>query len=591
MPRTSPQRAGSRGGTAALVLAAAGLAACAAETAPESAPEPVAAAAQAVDAVPVWTVTQQAMANARHLATATRVPGGAVLIAGGHQIGAVDTGDVYFETAELFDPKKELFAPIAATMSAKRVRHSAVLLGGLVLVVGGNGGPVATADLFDTSSGAWTATPPLAHPRSSAAALVLQNGRALVVGGDPDSATAELFVPGVQTWQETGPMLQPRRLHTATLLADGRVLVTGGQDPADPSKATPSAEIYAPAADAWKAVAPMGTPRLGHTATLLPNGRVLVAGGSTFESIQALGELASAEVYDPASDAWTPVGAMARAHAFHTATPLKNGAVLVAGGVDETSSILRDTELFDPDLLVWVPVGLMTHGRFQHVAVGLADASVLVAGGEHQSSAEIYRSAGVGQACVVGRQCDSGFCVDGVCCDSACEGACLTCALPGAEGVCLPAAPGTDPHQDCGQGGPCDDVCGEAGQCVDRVGELCVAPECTPDRAGAVVPAACQVSGGDCPRVVVPCAPYRCGEAGAPPVAACLTRCESIDDCAPGLACDPEGRCRPRPDVAAADPDACAAAAPGGAPVRAAAGWLAALALAVHALRRRRRPR
>lgn len=590
MPRTQPRAGTTRGLTARLagvLLAASTLAACA----PESEPEAVAAAAQPVAAVPVWTVTSEPMTVARNVATATRLPNGRVLVAGGRKVGSIDTGDVFFETAEVFDPKNDGFLSLATVMSAKRVGHTATsLAGGDVLVAGGNSG-VATADVFDASSATWQPTAPLAHPRSAAASVRLGDGRVLVTGGDPDSATAEVFDPATQTWTETGPMLQPRQHHTATLLQDGRVLVAGGRREGEWGKATASAEVFDPATATWSSVDAMGTARLGHTATLLPGGRVLVAGGSAFADVHAFGEIASAEIYTPANGGWTPVPPMSTERAFHTAIALENGGVLVAGGVDATSSVLRSTELFDPELLVWVTVGLLTHGRLQHVAAPLAGGAVFVAGGEHQSSAEIYRPAGIGQPCEIGRQCASGFCVDEVCCDVACAGACLTCALPGAEGICSPAAPGTDPHLDCGKGGPCDDRCGAAGECADRVGELCVAPECIDDRTRAIVPATCAESGSDCPRIAVDCAPYRCGPIGSPPADGCLTRCASIDDCAPGYACDTEGRCRLRPDVAAIDPEACAASARGEGTARGAAAWLSALALAVSALRLRRRSR
>ncbi len=597
MPRTCPHRAGWMGGgaargsvasIAAALLVASSVAACA----PEGEPEDTGEAPQPIAEAPVWTVTAEPMSVARHLATATRLPNGRVLVAGGRKIGSIDTGDVTFETAEIFLPSTTGFVEVVGTMSAKRFGATAGLLpGGEVLVVGGNGGPVATADLFDAGAASWEVAPTLAHPREDAASVVLPGGRFLVTGGDEGSASAEVFDPASQTWAETSPMLQPRRYHTATLLLDGRVLVVGGQRPDDVGKATTAVEIFDPASGTWSSAASMGTPRLGHTATRLPDGRVLVAGGSRFRDIHALGELDSAEIYDAASDDWVFASSMSVARAFHGAAALENGAVLIAGGVDETSSVLRSTELFDPEEERWVSVGLMTHGRLQHVTAPLDDGAVLVAGGELQSSAEVYRPAGIGQPCEVGRQCASGFCVDEVCCNIACVGVCLTCALPSAPGTCSPAAIGTDPHRDCGQAGPCDDVCGEGGACVDRVGDRCIEPECIDDRTRAIQPVTCEISGGGCPRVAVDCAPYRCGVTGSPSAAGCLDRCASIDDCAPGLACDGEGRCRLRPDVAALDPEACAASPGGQGSGRAALASLAGLALAVGARRLRRRPR
>lgn len=587
MPRT-PHRAASNRRRAERALAIAGLAllgmcACTSESEPS-----LATASAPVQAVSVWTVTSEPMSVARQGATATRLSNGRILIAGGRKIGSIDTGDVFFESVEIYQPNMDGFLSVGAQMSAKRIGHTAVLLpGGKVLITGGNGGPAATADLFDPATVAFLPGPSLAHPRNGAASVLLEDERVLVTGGDESSATAELFDASSPAWTETGPMVSARSLHTATRLPDGRVLVAGGTLEGDPLLATSSTEIYDPVADQWASAAAMSDARLGHTATLLKDGRVLVVGGSGHRDIQSLGELATAEVYDPATGAWMAVAPMSVARAFHTANALPNGAVLVAGGADATSSVLRSTELFDPDLAAWVNVGPMTHGRVLHVSASLAQGAVLVAGGELQSSAEVYRPAQIGQPCEVGRQCESGFCVDQVCCNAACDGPCTTCALSGLEGQCSPAGPGTDPHEDCGGGGPCDDVCGEGGTCVSRVGERCVAPECIDDRTRAIVPATCETSGGECARVAIDCSPYRCGPTGSPVADGCLTSCSSVDDCAPGFACDPEGQCRLRPDVAAVDPEACSASrSTSGSP-----GWIAGLAFALGALRIRRRSR
>jgi N-acetylneuraminic acid mutarotase len=584
-PRSRKREVVATRGRAWLVVAALATSGCALEAAPA---EGTAQRQEALDPQPTWSGTG-AMSVARQGATATRLPDGRVLVAGGQRVGSVDVGDVFFETAEIFDPKKGVFSVAAAKMATKRAQHAAVTIdGGRVLVVGGVGGvnSTSTAEIFDPKSATWTSTPPLAHERWGATLTVLSGGRVLLAGGDPGApgGSAELFDPALGAWKEIAPMSTPRRYHTATLLLNGRVLVTGGQVPDDGSKIATSAEIFNPATGVWSKVAPMATARSMHTATRLDDGLVLVAGGVTSAGITA-----AVERYNPAQDAWTKMPILASARAIHTATLLDHGAVLVAGGLDATSSALRSSELFDPETTRWVVNGLLDHARVAHTAEALSDGSVLVAGGEQQSSAEIYRRATSGQACEVGPQCASGNCVDGVCCTTTCNGPCVTCALPGAEGTCAPATAGTDPHHDCGDGAPCDSVCDAAGACAARVGQVCMATSCTADGTQAMEGTVCTAVGGACVQITVPCAPYRCGFDTSLAASGCLRRCASIDDCAEGYACDTDGKCRARPDVAATDADTCAAGPRPPGPPGALAAWLASIALIAATRRASRR--
>ena len=167
----------------------------------------------------------------------------------------------------------------------------------------------------------WVPTGSLHTGRYYYAATVLQDGRVLVSGGISPSfantASAELYDPATGVWTTTGSMHQARAGHTQTLLLNGKVLVTGA---APDSRA---AELYDPATGTWSVTGSMITSRFqGHSATLLRNGMVLVAGGET----------ASAEIYDPASGTWSATGSMGMAQTFHTATLLPGGSVLVAGG-------------------------------------------------------------------------------------------------------------------------------------------------------------------------------------------------------------------------------------------------------------------
>lgn len=558
------------------------------ETAPPASPEDVGSFAQADEASTPWLETG-GMSDARREPTATALLDGRVLVVGGQRAGAIDTGDVFFETAEIWSPIQGVFTLVPAKMTVKRAFHAAVRLGdGKVLVMGGVGGAAGTAEVFDPNLGTWTLTT-LHHPHpQGAAAVVLADGRALLIGADDGAGAVEIFDPQSLTWSDAAPLLVPRRFHAAVLLKDGRVLVTGGFDHADSPKATKTTEIYDPATNVWKLRAPMTIARSSHGMVRLENSSILVVGGAS----ETAAALDSVEAYDLGKNDWTLAPPLATARVLHATTLLDNGAVLVSGGIDTTGSVLRSTELFDPDAQRWVSAGLLHHGRLSHAVAALSGGLALAAGGEDQSTAEVYASEANGQPCELGRQCASGFCIDGVCCNTACDGQCVTCALPDALGDCSIAAPGTDPHHDCGAGGLCDDVCGQHGACVDRVGEVCIPSACLDDGVHAIVEVTCKQAGGACDTATVDCAPYRCGVAseGGPP--GCLPSCRSIDDCAEGYACDPDGRCGLRPDVAGVDGDACSAGPPGASSSRL-GFWIAALlaAATVHRAARRRRER
>jgi len=184
-------------------------------------------------------------------------------------------------------------------------------------------------------------------------------------------------------WSPTGSMSTPRRGHTATPLTDGRVLVSGGQISPDASAET--AEVYDPALGTWSATGSMSLPRYWHTATLLSDGRVLVSGGlylaGSFGAV-----LDRAELYDPRLGTWSRTGSMTKPRYIHTATLLSDGRVLVIGD---------GAELYDPRLGTWSPAAAMSTPRSQHTATLLPDGRVLVSGnfggaGSVSASAELY---------------------------------------------------------------------------------------------------------------------------------------------------------------------------------------------------------
>jgi hypothetical protein len=250
--------------------------------------------------------------------------------------------------------------------------------------------------------GTWSATGSMAVNRGDHTATVLSDGRVLVVGGTQTYnavASAELYDPKTRTWSSAGSLPMPSWGHTATLLPNGKVLVVGGsRSDGYHLASTSSTELYDPQTNSWYAAASMGTPRSFHTATLLPDGRVLIVGGVEATTDMSGKVLASAEVYDPALNAWSRTAPLSAGRAKHVAVLLSNHQVLVIGGITSAagysgaSNSTRTAELYDPSTQTWSPAASMRYARILPIGLLLPDGRVLVVGdqGVSEHTAEVF---------------------------------------------------------------------------------------------------------------------------------------------------------------------------------------------------------
>lgn len=348
-----------------------------------------------------WSASSP-MQTPRSCAGAVRLRSGKVLIVGGDSDTDAGLGGPRTE-AETFEPASGSWTRTSTMPSAHRL-NATLLATGEVLVVGDDVGSATPTDyLYDETSAKWTPAGPPSRVRYAPAVTLLSSGDVLMVGGYNGGCcsgltgtfnTAEIYNRDSNSWTSIGAMGERRLGHTATLLTSGKVLVTGGtiRDPILPQAPT---EIYEPLTHTWSRTGSLQTARYFHTATMLPSGKVLVVGGFSTPSAP----LTSAEIYDPAAGAWSRTAPMSVARANHSATLLPSGKVLVAGGEGAMSSALDSSEIYDPASNAWSSRGRMISGRKQHTAKFLDTGLLLVAGGvgasgRNVANAEFWTPAG-----------------------------------------------------------------------------------------------------------------------------------------------------------------------------------------------------
>lgn len=281
--------------------------------------------------------------------------------------------------SECYDPDTGLFKKVGPELP-NRLGHASVLLrdGSVMVSGGGNGFSLALDSTlrFDPAMGTFSGGARMANARVYHTATLLLDGRVLLTGGNGQIdaqpvplATAELYDPVSRSFRPTGSMVSPRTGHSATLLSDGKVLILGGQGTI--------AELYDPATETFTSTGSLATQRWGPRATLLASGKVLVTGG--FEG--------HAEIFDPATGLFSSGGTFRHVGSNPSAALLKDGTVLLVGGEASVKAWL-----YDPKDFSLTPTGSMSRARTAPVVLRLLNDRVLVCGGDTWpgGSAELY---------------------------------------------------------------------------------------------------------------------------------------------------------------------------------------------------------
>jgi N-acetylneuraminic acid mutarotase len=534
-----------------------------------------------------WTsVGSMTTARAHH--AAVRLASGDVLVVSGQTTAGTPTCEIYSVASKTWHAAASL--PVAAG------RYAAIaqtLPSGKVLFAGGRvttTGQTAESFLYDATADSWAAASSMPSTLSDHVSVLLASGKVLVAGGSgPSTYSKATYLFDGTTWTSAANMTGVRANHTLTLLPSGKVLAVGGIGAAGTSNTT---EIYDPTANTWTAGAATAAPRYGHVAALLPGGKV------------AITSLYSAELDDPVAGTSTLIAAPSTTHSGGVAVTLGSGKVLAVGGTDSVTpsgaellaaidipyACASDAECIGGHCVDGVCCNTACTGQCQacDVAGSVGTCTTVASGpvhGSRPSCAPYLCSAGAcsttcttktdcasgnycdaskhcvaeksnGVACGATTECKSGFCVDGVCCNAACNGQCEACDLGSAIGTCtaVSGAPhGSRTACAAGTGATCN-----AQKCDGADRTAChfpsIATTCSANAsAGGVETHASTCDGsGACTDVPKSCGAFSCGPT------ACKTTCTSKSDCIAGYSCV-GGACTPSVDLGkpCSDPAAC----------------------------------
>jgi hypothetical protein len=328
-------------------------------------------------------VTADTMEGPGYVHTATRLQDGRVLAAGG------EVGSSRLSRAEIYDPDTDAWTTTGAMHTARSAHQAVLLSDGKVLVAGGNDGSVSltSAELYDPSLGTWTVTGSMNVGRYTFAMILLPDGKVLAAGGG-DLATntqinsAEIYDPATGGWTLTGSLNTARNATSSVLLDNDKVLVAGGENTSDGF--LNSGELFDPAAGTWSLTGTMNAVHgYFNPLVMLDDGRVLITGAPTN---------ATTEIYDPDTDTWTLTGSMNSVRRNHLAVLLPDGKVLAAGGsIYGVSGQATSAETYDPVTGVWTSIDPMNYGHIAPIGTALANGDILVTGGDNtQGYSEIY---------------------------------------------------------------------------------------------------------------------------------------------------------------------------------------------------------
>ncbi|MFL5348112.1 MAG: hypothetical protein ACJ8AT_25245 [Hyalangium sp.] len=444
---------------------------------------------------PTWTITVGNMVSPRAMAQAVLLNNGRILMAGGistySPLTVLNSAELYDEMTGTWSPTGSMtwpradFGMIFTTRSSPR----AVAVGGYGSAAG------LTLEWYDPTTGAWSPTKQLPLAIEFPGVVTLPDGNVAIIGGQYNNGTcidrltaAELYDPQANTVRLMPTAMSTGRVqHATTLLPDGRVLVTGGLGTCcnGPCVGELSSTEILNTDLTWSRGPDMQRTRSSHSSILLAGGtRVLVAGStSTTQS----------EVYDIPSNSWSAFREMGAPRTLWDThmTLISNSRVMLAGGAFTTASGDVSTNLtliYDPVTNIWSTDNPLNVARRGHVQVRTALGRTLVAGGGDSSvtvlnTSEIHDALPNGAACTGNGLCASKLCVDGVCCNTACDKACDACNLPSAPGTCTtvpvstPGNPACQNHLVCsGTSADCPTVCASDAWCES--GYYCLSGTC-----------------------------------------------------------------------------------------------------------------